>query len=91
MQGKNPDYEDAIEKLEQLARDADNDDDFFVGFPAGFDDCDANSGIVPNSSNYRGNFVGRGLSAAFFVHDRFLNVDPFIQYDPPSDIVVSPL
>ena len=85
-------YEDAIADLEQISRDAHNDDVFNIGADIGFNTCDLVSGSIVNSSNYRGNFISRGLSAAFTVHDRFLHADVFVLYDFPNDVgVESPL
>lgn len=70
-------WEDAIADLEQLARYADDN-------PSEFRDCG-----IP--ANYKGNFVSRGLSAAFTVHDRFLHSGAYVKYFVPADIDAPPL
>ena len=70
-------YEDAIDDLEEVARSAKNADTFGTGFT----NC-------PIDTNYRGNFMSRGLSAAFTVHDRFLHADAYLKYFIPADLEV---
>lgn len=60
------DYEDAIDWFEQIAFAADDS-------PEGFDNC-----TVPADDyypNYYGNFVARGLTAAFTIWDRYIHAD----------------
>jgi len=67
-------YDEAEEHLEQLAR-------FAKETTTGFDTCSI-------SANYRGNFMGRSLTAAFTVHDRFQHRDVFVKYLVPADLDV---
>jgi hypothetical protein len=55
-------YEDAVEALEQIARDAKFNADDFAGCPI--------------EANYKGNVMSRALSASFSVFDRRLHPDP---------------
>jgi len=74
-------YDDAEEFLEEIARSADNHESFGTIPENGFAEC-------PVDANYRGNFVGRGISAAFTVHDRFQHADAFVLYEPPEDLEI---
>ena len=69
----------AVTELEQLAIDADSDDLFNSGGVTGFNDC-------PAAQNYRGNFVSRGLTAAFTVFDRLVNPLSFVLYELPEEL-----
>ena len=74
------DYEGAIEALEDISIAA-KDAVTLTDFPT----CDS-------TANYRGNFISRGLSAGFTVHDRFLHPDLYVKYEGPSRVgVASPL
>ncbi len=67
-------YARAEESLEQIARLA---QDSSMGFM-----------LCPIEANYRGNFIARGITAAFTIHDRFQNPDTFEKYFLPADILV---
>ena len=67
------DYLTTIGNLEEIALAADVTID-------GFDVCNS----LNLGTNYRGNFVARGLSAAFTAHDRFLHPDVFVLYEFPD-------
>lgn len=67
----------AEELLEEVARSADNADQF----GSGFDNC-------PIEANYPGEVFRRGVTGAFTVHDRWQHPDDFVLYLLPSDFDV---
>ena len=71
------DYQGAIDALEDISLAA-KAAVTAVDFPT----CDS-------TANYRGNFISRGLSAGFTVHDRFLHPDAYVKYDGPTRVGVA--
>lgn len=68
-------FGDAEQDLEEVARSAQNAEDFGTGFAG----CDI-------ERNYRGTFVSRGITAAFTVHDRFEHPNDYQKYFVPADL-----
>ncbi|MDD9888742.1 MAG: hypothetical protein OXU66_04910 [Gammaproteobacteria bacterium] len=69
-------YTAAISALEQISIDAKA-----AVTAVDFAACD-------NTANYRGNFISRGLSAGFTVHDRYLYPDSYVLYEGPVRVGV---
>jgi hypothetical protein len=65
----------AEEAFEAIARSAKNAESFGSGFAS-----------CPVERNYRGNFMSRGITAAFTTHDRFEHAGAYVKYFLPADL-----